>query len=877
MNIQVAGQPAGAAGAFQRFELKIAPFSGRELHVMALEGREEISHPYSFEVWFTCTDILEPARAVGQDASIELTTGNESFLVAGVVTQFDCDDPNPNGDFTYRLVIGPHFALTQLSRQNQVYGTETPITVKDIIGGKLNNSLSARSTAGAGVQPIKCDLRIMGEYPQRDHVAQFEESDFTFLSRTCEHHGVFYFFEHARGGETIVFADSNVAFRQAAGPASLPFRLTRGQADDASVSSFRASAKPVPRTVYVRDYDDTQASTELLASQTVDRSGFGSVVEYGANFSAMNIGIRFAQIRAEEQAARKIVYHGISTSPGLRPGTFFTLSGHPNHALNGRYVVIAASHSAGDTLTRKGPYENRFEAIPFATPYRPHRKTSRPTAGGLFNATIDSSSEGLRADVDPNGRYRLRHVYDESNSPAGQASTYVRQAQPYAGKSDTGFHLPLLKDTAVVVGYVNGDPDRPMIVGAVPGSTTPSVVTRTNQITNRMRTTAGHLFEINDGAAAGGGISPYVRLVGQTEQKLEFRDASYIRLGTYVGDESTLLPNAAAPKPVVTSSTVETESFSSSKAYQQASLQSAQAKGTLTSDQQQGNTQSNKTQKRVSTPTDVSPSGGGILLYSDRDLMVNTLGAAYVKYGKGHGTVVVAGDAEYDVPAGQYTLKAQNGVTITAGTSGSSADINLTAYNYINQKAYGPLDEVTYGDSYKNVHGNAIEYFLGTKQTWVIDAEVSGKLAASATLFMGVSTTLKFSVEMNLTIGAVVNFKMSAELTMTLGAKVEMIYGADIKIVGLCSMKIVYAEDMSFVTSGFKSVNIDDVKIVTGIDFKNATIDTKFVQAFLERKGIDLSAKSVEISNASLKTRMEELQVKMCGLDTQTSSIKTII
>src|SRR5262249_45544349 len=155
--------------------------------------------------------------------------------------RFRNNDPTPLGDYGYELQIGPHFALLNLSSQNQVYGTVNPVDIKAIIQGKLNNQLSAQSTSGGDQLQIDSELILtVKDYPARANVVQFNETDMNFVQRSCENAGIFYFFEHEKGKDKIVFGDSNVAFKSSAvagqgASESLPFRMTRGVGNDVAV------------------------------------------------------------------------------------------------------------------------------------------------------------------------------------------------------------------------------------------------------------------------------------------------------------------------------------------------------------------------------------------------------------------------------------------------------------------------------------------------------------------------------------------------------------------------------------------------------------------------------------------------------------------
>lgn len=475
------------------------------IHVESVYLREAVSDVYAGRINFRSDRQIADADVVGERARLELETEAGKLLLYGVVIEFAAEDPLGDQGHVYRVTIAPRLDLLKLSRQNQVYGTASKVSIKDILEKELEGSLGANH----GHISIEHELNLTASYRKREFIVQYQESDFAFLSRWCESSGVFYFFKQGTDGETVSFADNNVAFVESAA-ASLPYRHGHGAiaTAQAAVTSFGFVARPIAKSVVLRDYNPDRPSLTLRSSSDVAGGKIGTVIEYGPHFLDPAEGDYLARVRAEEIACRARVFQGVSNAPQLRPGVFFSLTGHPS--LDDRYLVIAVEHEVatpapsgyGSAEAAAGqPYGNRFEAIPLSAPFRPERKTPRPLAAGLFTAFIDGEADGSRAEIDEQGRYKVRLRYDEGDSADGRASEFLRKAEPYAGPADTGMHFPLLKGTEVVLCCVNGDIDRPIIVGAVPNPLTPNVVAKGNNTINRFRSPAGTLFEMNDGPA----------------------------------------------------------------------------------------------------------------------------------------------------------------------------------------------------------------------------------------------------------------------------------------------------------------------------------------------------------------------------------------
>lgn len=471
------------------------------LHVETVEGREAISRPYSFEATFRARDAIDPRDVIGESVRLSVRTEAGEMPVCGVAVAFRAEDPLGDQGHVYAIEIAPRLAMLDLTRQNQVYGSGQTVSVKDLIAREMQAGLADHHGHGA----IPHELHLHATYRERDFLVQYEETDLAFLSRWCEASGIFYFFRQDGEDETVVFGDSNVAFAQVD---ALPYRHGHEALVTArpAVTAFGFTARPTAAAVILRDYNPAKPALPLRSRAEVAGGTAGTVIAYGQHFLEPEEGDHLARVRAEEIACRGQVFRGRSNVPWLRPGVFFNLTGHPS--LDDHYLVTAVTHAVatpapvgfgGPAVPEGRPYGNAFEAIPLAVPFRPERRTPRPVAAGLFTAFIDGEADGTRAEIDAEGRYKVRLRYDEGSPSSGKASEFIRKAEPYAGPSDTGMHFPLLKGTEVLLACVNGDIDRPVIVGAVPNPHTPNVVGQRNHTMNRFRSPSGTLFEMNDG------------------------------------------------------------------------------------------------------------------------------------------------------------------------------------------------------------------------------------------------------------------------------------------------------------------------------------------------------------------------------------------
>jgi len=287
----------------------------------------------------------------------------------------------------------------------------------------------------------------------------------------------------------------------------------------------------------------------------------------------------------------------------------------------------------------------------------------------------------------------------------------------------------------VLVGYVNGDPDRPVILGAAFNQNNVDPVTSTSNTVNRLRTTGGLLMELDDGGDSS--AARYVRfdvpkaVTDAPPSSAEGAEPSgtYLRLGDAASD------SCAQSGLTYSTSTVSQEKQDN--------------KNESGDDWYTEDSSSSKTAKKKSAvaATDHTPSGKGILLYSDDDLDINLKGAGLMQFGAGHTTRTVEGDSRHTVDKGQYTLTTKNGVTIEAGTSDSKADIVIHATNTVKTTSDGDTHDWTYGKSTKFTKGESITIFLGFEETV--------KAATSLTLFLGIKMEMVAGIKVDLPLQAV--------------------------------------------------------------------------------------------------------------------------
>jgi len=335
-------------------------------------------------------------------------------------------------------------------------------------------------------------VNLGGAYPAREFIVQYRETDLAFLCRIAEHLGISFYFHHDDEHELMIFTDMAAGFGHG-GKREAEFH-PRG--DQASVFELHAEHRLIPLCYTVHDYNYRLPQVAPRGDHELPPNvGYaGEVVEYGAHVKTAEEAATLARVRAEEHQAQQLVYIGKSTLPFVQPGVHLTVTGHPDlDTLD--LLIIEVSHEASQELghaNTKGSYVNTFRAIAADRTYRPPRITPRPRIHGFLTGIIDDAGYGTEkhAPIDDQGRYLVRLLFDTAGRNERQASHRVRMIQNHAG-AGYGTHFPLKADVEVLLAFIDGDPDRPIIVGAVPNPLTTSPVVLADNSSSRIQTSSG--------------------------------------------------------------------------------------------------------------------------------------------------------------------------------------------------------------------------------------------------------------------------------------------------------------------------------------------------------------------------------------------------
>ncbi len=493
------------AANVSRYSFEPSQVSADTFQVVRFEGTEGLSQPFDFTLQLVSEDPnVDFSKIVDKPATFTMLRGDEDVPVHGIVTHLKLQ--GQTADYvSYHAKLEPRLKRLALSHRSRIF---QDMTVEDILSTVFEEDDLPTSDVRFALQE---------SYSPREFCVQYQESDLEFVHRLMEREGMYYFFEHEGGSETLVITDKKSEHEPIPAPSTLRYHEGAGgmvDQDLETVETFACEEQVVTGTVKFKDYN--YRTPESMATEAEGGSEMpGTHYEYGPNFREADRGNRLAQARGEAEEARRRVMSGTSDSIGLRSGFQFTMEQHFRDEFNADYLITHVKHKGSqrtgmsldsmapgpngeaDTEDAEPVYENEFTCLPASVQYRPPVKTEKPEVPGVVTATVESAG-GDYAYIDDQGRYRAKMHFDErSDRSDGTKTLPIRMTQPYSG-TDYGMHFPNHEGTELIVAFENGDIDRPIALGTAPNPANASPAVSENKMENLLRTFGGNELLMDD-------------------------------------------------------------------------------------------------------------------------------------------------------------------------------------------------------------------------------------------------------------------------------------------------------------------------------------------------------------------------------------------
>jgi type VI secretion system secreted protein VgrG len=442
------------------------PLGENYLVLKSFTGAEALGQPFEFQIEaLSETENVNFDNALGEACTIKLKTyeQKERFF-CGVLTsaQWTGSEVGAQKDyFQYRLVLRPWFWLLHHRTNCRIFPDKT---VKDIIQQVFTD---AGFSSGTDFK-----FRTTGQYDKIKYCVQYRESDFAFASRLMEQYGIYYYFEHKDGQHTMVLADSRASHSTVKDLPQVKYHLqTVGyNRVEQQIDSWTSDRRFCSGKVEFNDYDYFNPPKRLRASKEASKNSKFEVYDYPGKYDDQEKGTHFAQYRLEAEQAVDRRRSANGDAPSLFAGGLVNVEKHPTSAENKEYLVVRAHHSFGvqhygaAASAGGAGYRGSYEFLQSDRPFRSLPTTPKPRIYGIQTAKVvaKKGEDSEEISTDEHGHIWVQFYWDREP----QKSCPIRVSQSWASKQWGEQFIPRI-GMEVVIEFLEGDPDRPLVTGCV--------------------------------------------------------------------------------------------------------------------------------------------------------------------------------------------------------------------------------------------------------------------------------------------------------------------------------------------------------------------------------------------------------------------------
>jgi type VI secretion system secreted protein VgrG len=454
------------------------PLGADVLLLTGFSGSEGISMPFSFELSLASENTnINPRDIIGQNVTVSIgLADDERRYINGIICRFTQERLGEDSDqeqylhiATYSATMVPWFWLLTKTVNSRIFQEKTVQQIVEQIFGDRGFA--------------DYEMRLTGNYEPREYCVQYHESDFNFISRLLEQEGIFYLFEHEDGRHILVLADSADEHHDCPHQDTVRCQLSGGATQETEdVITNIGWGEEIRFGKYTtKDFNFLMPGTDLrveMPTRITVGQGDRELYDFPGEYLTRAEGDRYANIRMQAEEAQITVLSGSSNCRSFISGFRFTLQEyHRDDMNNNPYVLTAVNHVAREPIAGSGEeveatYSNSFVCIPHSIPYRPPLITYKPVIVGVQTAIV-SGPAGEEIYTDEYGRVKVQFHWDRDGQYDENTTCWIRVAQIWAGQGWGAIWIPRIGHE-VVVSFIEGDPDRPIITGSVyNGSNTP--------------------------------------------------------------------------------------------------------------------------------------------------------------------------------------------------------------------------------------------------------------------------------------------------------------------------------------------------------------------------------------------------------------------
>ncbi|KTD50256.1 Phage-related baseplate assembly protein [Legionella quinlivanii] len=471
-------------------------FEGSDTEILQFEGTMGVSELYEFRVELASKRLIHGNEIINHPAKMTFTTkaGTESPL-HGRVNYFSHTD-SLDEYYVYQMIIQPEVTRLQKTRRTHVYLEKR---IEEILWHVFQRN---------NINHVRFDL--VNSHPVREFVFQYNELDWQFVTRWMEHEGLFYFFEHTADNEVLVITDSNSTLQLNKDINRLFYHgyTTDSEFDPMAnlIYDFEFSTSSQPAEVKVKSYNYQQSSKSYNSTAVIDPQGVGEIVYWAENVHSQEENQRIANQIAESFKWQKEIFNGTASAALINPGSFIQHQHFKLGHLNKPMLIIHAKYSGSQkksffsyhSVAIDAPEDHfscDYRSIDKAIPFRSVLQTPLPRISGVLPGFVDHEGGEDTVQINDKGHYKFRIAI--SDDGPGKGSRWVRKLESYIGDK-YAFSLPMRKGMEVAIGFHFGNPDLPILLGAIDNSTHRNLIASDNQQYMGLQTKEKNVFFINE-------------------------------------------------------------------------------------------------------------------------------------------------------------------------------------------------------------------------------------------------------------------------------------------------------------------------------------------------------------------------------------------
>lgn len=437
-------------------------FAEQQLLFRSLSGSEAISALYEFKLQFLCEDISFDANSlIGSEITLTIDIESKQRYLSGLVTRIKRlgKETLTKRYYIFEATIRPWLWLATQTNQYHIHQKKN---IPQVIQETLED------------YPFELEFRTVGSYREWGYCVQYDETDFEFVSRLMEHEGLYYWFEHELGQHKLVIADDSQSHQPVAAYDSLKYydRHAGQDHEEAHFYQWQPRLSLSPNSYSAVDYNLNKPNVNLLVQKGSSQQHHHGVpleiYQPMGDYTEVDDGEHYAAINIEIFEAQRKKIHAVSNSPLLTLASLISLERHPDESQNQSYLITDVSYELAEASyatnkEQQAKSVTQLTLIPSKVQYRQPKNTPIPYTYGPQTAVV-MGPPGESIWTDEFGRVKVKFHWDSAMIEDGDSSCWVRVSSPWAGGGFGGMQIPRVNEE-VIVDFLGGHPDRPVIVG----------------------------------------------------------------------------------------------------------------------------------------------------------------------------------------------------------------------------------------------------------------------------------------------------------------------------------------------------------------------------------------------------------------------------